>query len=124
MDSKGKVETLKEQVAAIANEPVASAINNLHTVYLDISKKLRALDLNVAGSVLNNLQTEFQLRQEETKNAIEEHKFQLSVKARAAEAEAAEKLAAEQREIEEANRPKLSEMAGGPQVVGGGHRPQ
>ena len=114
MDSKGKTETLKEQVEAIAREPVSTAISNLQQEYLAISKRLRALPLNVAGSVLNQLQTEFQLRQEETKNAIDEHRFQLDVKRRVAEAEAAEKLAADQKEIEEANRPRLAAVGGTP----------
>ena len=107
MDSKGKTETLKEQVEAIAREPVSTAVANMQNEYLAISKRLRALPLNVAGSVLNNLQTEFQLRQEETKNAIDEHRFQLDVKRRHAEAEAAEKLAKEQAAAEDANRPRL-----------------
>jgi membrane protein involved in colicin uptake len=107
MDSKGKTETLKEQVDAIAREPVSTAVNNMQNEYLQIAKRLRALPLNVAGSVLQQLSTEFQLRQEETKNAIEEHKFHLAVKLRQEQDEAAKKLAAEQQEIEEANRPRL-----------------
>lgn len=107
MDSKGKTETLKEQVEAIANVPVATAINNMQQEYMALSKRLRAQPLNVAGRILNMLQTEFDLRQEETKNAIDEHKFQLAVKQRAEQEGAAAKLAAEQQEIEEANRPRL-----------------
>jgi hypothetical protein len=107
MDSKGKSETLKEQVAAIAQVPVASAVNNLQNEYVAIAKRLRAMPINIHGSVLNMLQTEFQLIQDETKNAIEEHKFQLAVKQREAEAAAQRKLEAEQAEIAEANKPKL-----------------
>jgi chromatin segregation and condensation protein Rec8/ScpA/Scc1 (kleisin family) len=107
MDSKGKTETLKEQVEAIAREPVSTAVNNMQNEYLQIAKRMRAMPLNVAGRVLNMLQTEFDLRQEETKNAIDEYKFQESVKRRIQEEEAAKRLAAEQAEIEEANRPRL-----------------
>jgi len=107
MDSKGKTETLKEQVEAIANVPVATAISNMQNEYIAIAKRLRQHSIQVHGSILNMLQTEFSLRQDETKNAIEEHKFQLSVKQRAEQEEAAKKLAAEQQEIEEANRPRL-----------------
>ena len=111
MDSKGKTETLKEQVDAIANVPVASAINNLQTEYLEIAKRLRKNSIQIHGSILNMLQTEFQLRQDETRNAIEEHKFQESVRQRVAQDEAHKKLADEQKAIEEANRPKLAVMA-------------
>jgi len=107
MDSKGKTETLNEQVSAITNIPVATAISNVQQEYLASSKRLRALPIQEAGAVLNMLNTEFQLRQETAKNAIDEHKFQLAVKQRAEQEEAARKLAAEQKEIEEANRPRL-----------------
>ena len=107
MDSSNKAETLKEQVEALSREVVTTAVHNLQTVYLETAKKLRALPLNVHGSVLNHLQTEFQLRQEETKNAIDEHKYQAAVKQRAEQQAAQEKLAAEQLEIEEANKPRL-----------------
>lgn len=121
MDGKNKAETLKEQIEAISREPVSSAINNMQTEYLGIAKRLRALSLNVAGTVLNMLQAELQLRQEEMKNAIEEHKFQESVKQRAAamaqaekDAEAQKELARQQKEIEEANRPRLAAVGGTP----------
>lgn len=117
MDSKGKAETLKEQVDAISREPVASAINNLQTEYFEIAKRLRKNSIQVHGSILNMLQTEFQLRQDETRNALEEHKFQESVKQRQAQMEAAEKLQAEQKAIEEANRPRLVPAGEQPEVA-------
>ena len=107
MDSKNKTETLDEQMGAIVNAPVATAIANMQNEYIQIAKRLRALPMQVHGSVLSMLQTEFQLRQQETQNAIEQHKYELAVRHRAEEREKAEKLAAEQKEIEEANRPRL-----------------
>ena len=114
MDSKGKVETLKEQVEAISREPVSTAVSNVQAEYLGISKRLRALPLNMAGTVLNFLQGEFQLRQEETKNAIDEHRFQASVKQREKDEENQRKLEAEQKAAEEANRPRLAAVGGSP----------
>lgn len=107
MDSKGKTETLKEQVEAIANVPVATAISNMQQEYLAIAKRLRQHSIQVHGTILNMLQAEFGLRQDETKNAIEEHKFQAAVRQREEQMEAQKKLEAEQKEIEEANRPRL-----------------
>ena len=79
MNSKNQAETLQEKVKAIADVPVATAINNLQTEYLAIAKRLRAYSIQIHGSVLNMLQTEFQLRQDETKNAIQEHQHQVAV---------------------------------------------
>src|ERR1039457_6192879 len=79
MNSKNQAETLQEKVKAIADVPVAIAINNLQTEYLAIAKRLRAYSIQIHGSVLNMLQTEFQLRQDETKNAIQEHQHQVAV---------------------------------------------
>ena len=76
--------------------------------YLALSKRLRALPLNVAGSVLQQLSTEFQLRQDETKNAISEFQHQEAVRREHEAAEAQKKLEAEQKAIAEANRPKLA----------------
>ena len=70
MNSKNQAETLQEKVEAIANEPVATAISNLQNEYIAIAKRLRAYTIQIHGSVLNMLQTEFQLRQDETKNEI------------------------------------------------------
>lgn len=108
MNSKNQPETLQEKVAAIANMPVATAINTLQNEYITISKRLRANSLQIHGSILNMLQAEFQLRQEETKNAIQEHQHQ-HAQAQEAEAKKAQaKLEAEQAAIAEANRPKLA----------------
>ena len=107
MNSKNQAETLQEKVAAIANEPVASAINNLQTEYLAIAKRLRSYSIQIHGSVLNMLQTEFQLRQDETKNAIQEFQHQEQLRQARAQAEAQAKLEAEQAEIAAANKPKL-----------------
>ena len=108
MNSKNQAETLQEKVAAIANEPVASAINNLQTEYLAIAKRLRSYSIQIHGSVLNMLQTEFQLRQDETKNAIQEFQHQEQLRQARAQAEAQAKLEAEQAEIAAANKPKLA----------------
>lgn len=108
MNSKNQAETLQEQVKAIADVPVASAINNLQTEYLAIAKRLRAYSIQIHGSVLNMLQTEFQLLQDETKNAISEHQHQVAVQRQQEQADAQAKLEASQREVEEANRPKLA----------------
>jgi len=108
MNSKNQAETLQEKIGAIANEPVASAINNLQTEYIAIAKRLRAYSIQIHGSVLNMLQTEFQLRQDETKNAISEYQHQEQIRQAAAAKEAAEKLEAEQAEIAKANAPKLA----------------
>ena len=108
MNSKNQAETLQEKVAAIANEPVASAISNLQTEYIAIAKRLRAYSIQIHGSILNMLQTEFQLRQDETKNAIQEFQHQEQLKREAAAKEEAEKLEAEQQAIAEANKPKLA----------------
>ena len=108
MNSKNQAETLQEKVAAIANEPVATSISNLQNEYLAIGKRLRALSIQVHGSVLNMLQTEFQLRQDETKNAISEFQHQEQIRREAAAAEANAKLEAEQAEIASANKPKLA----------------
>ena len=59
------------------------------------------------------LQTEFQLRQDETKNAISEFQHQEQARREAAAAEANAKLEAEQTAIAEANKPKLA-VVGGP----------
>lgn len=114
MDSHGKSETLKEQVDAIANVPVATAIANMQQEYIAIAKRLRGYSIQIHGSVLNMLQTEFALRQDETKNAIEEHRFRLGVEQRRQQDKAQEKLEAEQAEIEQANRPKLVVVGQGP----------
>ena len=108
MNSKNQAETLQEKVAAIANEPVSTSINNLQTEYLAIGKRLRALSIQVHGSVLNMLQTEFQLRQDETKNAISEFQHQESVRREKEQAEANAKLEAQQAEVAAANKPKLA----------------
>jgi len=108
MNNRNQAETLQEKVAAIANVPVATAINTLRNEYIAIAKRLRANSLQIHGSILNMLQTEFQLRQEETKNAIQEHQHQ-HAQAQEAEAKKAQaKLEAEQAAIAEANRPKLA----------------
>ena len=107
MDSHGKTETLKEQVDAIANVPVATAIANMQQEYIAIAKRLRGYSIQIHGSILNMLQTEFALRQDETKNAIEEHRFRLGVEQRRQQDETQKKLEAEQAEIEAANRPHL-----------------
>ncbi len=103
-----EIKTLKEQIDTIANVPVTTSISNVHMELQAISKRLRGYSIQVAGTILNMLQAEFQLRQEETKNAIEEHKFQESVKQRVAAEEAQAKLELEQAEIAEANKPKPS----------------
>ena len=108
MNSKNQAETLQEKIGAIANEPVATAISNLQTEYLAIAKRLRAYSIQIHGSILNMLQTEFQLRQDETKNAISEFQHQEAVRREAEAAEAQKKLEAEQDAIAEANRPKLA----------------
>ena len=108
MNSKNQAETLQEKIGAIANEPVASAISNLQTEYLAIAKRLRAYSIQIHGSILNMLQTEFQLRQDETKNAISEYQHQEQLRQAAAAKEAQDKLEAEQAEIAKANAPKLA----------------
>jgi paraquat-inducible protein B len=115
MDSKNKTETLDEQMGAIVNVPVATGIANMQNEYLATAKRLRALPLHIHGSVLSMLQTEFQVRQQEAQNAIEQHKYELAVKQRADQAEKQQALEKEQREAEEANRPRLV-PAGGPPV--------
>ena len=107
MDSHGKSETLKEQVDAIANVPVSTAIANMQQEYIAVAKRLRGYSIQIHGSILNMLQTEFALRQDETKNAIEEHRFRLGVEQRRQQDETQKKLEAEQAEIEAANRPHL-----------------
>ena len=114
MNSKNQAETLQEKVAAIANEPVATAIANMQQEYIAVAKRLRGYSIQIHGSVLNMLQTEFALRQDETKNAIEEHRFRLGVEQRRQQDEAQKKLEAEQAEIEQANRPKLAVVGQGP----------
>ena len=114
MDSHNKSETLKEQVDAIANVPVATAIANMQQEYIAVAKRLRGYSIQIHGSILNMLQTEFALRQDETKNAIEEHRFRLGVEQRRQQEEAQRKLEAEQAEIEAANRPKLAVVGQGP----------
>jgi hypothetical protein len=117
MNSKNQSETLQEQVKAIADVPVSTAISNLQTEYIAIAKRLRGYSIQVHGSILNMLQTEFALRQDETKNAIEEHKFHLAVQQREEAARAQKALEAQQEEIAQANRPTLA-------AVGGATRPQ
>jgi hypothetical protein len=107
MDSNNKAETLQEKVAAIANVPVSTAISNLQTEYLAVAKRLRGYSIQVHGSILNMLQTEFQLRQDETKNAISEHQHQMAIQQAADQAKAQAELEKQQAEAEEANRPKL-----------------
>ena len=104
--------SLQEQVRDISAIPVTTAISNLQTEYLSLAKRLRGYSIQVHGSILNMLQTEFQLRQDETKNAIEEHKFKLAVKQRAENDAAQAKLEADQKAIAEANRPKLVQTGG------------
>jgi primosomal protein N' len=108
MDSHGKTETLKEQLEAIANVPVATAIANMQQEYIAVAKRLRGYSIQIHGSILQMLQTEFNLRQDEAKNAIDEYKFQAATKQRAEQLDAQKKLEAEQAEIAEANRPKLA----------------
>jgi len=114
MDSKNRTETLTEKVNAITNMPVATSINNVQQLYLATSKKLRELSIQEAGTVINMLSSEFQLRQDVAKNAIDEYKHAQAIENEAKAAEAARKLAAEQKEIEEANRPRLVPVGGGP----------
>lgn len=114
MNSKNQAETLQEKVAAIANEPVATAISNLQTEYLAIAKRLRGYSIQIHGSILNMLQTEFQLRQDETKNAIQEFQHQEQLRQAAAAKDAQDKLEAEQAAIEAANKPHLAVVGQGP----------
>ena len=114
MDSHGKTETLKEQLEAIANMPVATAIANMQQEYIAVAKRLRGYSIQIHGSILQMLQTEFNLRQDEAKNAIDEYKFQAATKQRAEQLDAQKKLEAEQAEIAEANRPKLAVVGQGP----------
>lgn len=114
MNSKNQAETLQEKVAAIANVPVTTAISNLQTEYLATAKRLRGYSIQIHGSILNMLQTEFQLRQDETKYAIQEFQHQEQLKQAAAAKEASDKLEAEQAEIEKANAPKLAVVGQGP----------
>jgi hypothetical protein len=114
MDSHGKTETLKEQLEAIANVPVATAIANMQQEYIAVAKRLRGYPIQIHGSILQMLQTEFNLRQDEAKNAIDEYKFQAATKQRAEQLEAQKKLEAEQAEIEAANKPKLAVVGQGP----------
>ncbi len=74
MDSKNRTETLTEKVNAITNMPVATSINNVQQVYLATSKRLREMSIQEAGTVINMLSSEFQLRQDVAKNAIDEYK--------------------------------------------------
>ncbi len=113
MDSHGKTETLKEQLEAIANVPVATAIANMQQEYIAVAKRLRGYSIQIHGSILQMLQTEFNLRQDEAKNAIDEYKFQAATKQREEQLAAQKKLEAEQAEIAEANRPKLAVVAQG-----------
>ncbi len=113
MDSHGKTETLKEQLEAIANVPVATAIANMQQEYIAVAKRLRGYSIQIHGSILQMLQTEFNLRQDESKNAIDEYKFQAATKQREEQLAAQKKLEAEQAEIAEANRPKLAVVAQG-----------
>jgi len=108
MNSKNQAESLQERVGAIANVPVAAAINNLQTEYIAIGKRLRGYSIQVHGSILNMLQTEFQLRQDETKNAISEFQHHEAVRREHEAAEAQKKLEAEQDAIAKANQPKLA----------------
>lgn len=108
MNNKNQAETLQEKVAAIANVPVTTAISNLQTEYLATAKRLRAYSIQIHGSILNMLQTEFQLRQDETKNAIQEFQHQEQLRQAAAAKDANDKLEAEQAAIAEANKPKLA----------------
>jgi hypothetical protein len=114
MDSHGKTETLKEQLEAIANVPVATAIANMQQEYIAVAKRLRGYSIQIHGSILQMLQTEFNLRQDETKNAISEFQHQEQIRREAAANEANAKLEAEQAEIAEANRPKLAVVGQGP----------
>jgi hypothetical protein len=107
MSNNNQPETLSEKVRAISDVQVSTAISNLQAEYLAIAKRLRAYSLQIHGSVLNLLQTEFALRQDEMKNAIEEHKFKLDVEQRKQKEEASAKLAAEQEAIAKANAPHL-----------------
>lgn len=112
LNSDNKAETLQEKVAAIANVPVTTAINNMQQEYLAVAKRLRAHSLQVHGTILNMLQGEFQLRQDETKNAIQEHQHELALKQAAEQAKAQADLDKQQADIEKANRPTLATVGG------------
>ena len=112
MDSKNQAETLSEKVDAITRQPVATAISNIQSEYLGTSKRLLRLSIQECGTVLNMLNTEFQLRQETAKAAVDEYKHKEMLRQAKEADENAKKLAAEQKDIEDANRPKLAQMPG------------
>lgn len=98
---------LSEQVSDITNVAVNTARSNLNSEYKGIEERLAKLPIGLHGAILQMLGAAFQVRQDEMKNAISEHQQRAQWK-QAQDAKAAqEKLEAEQREIEEANRPKL-----------------
>ena len=100
--------TLKEQVNNSVSVPVTTAVSNLHSEYAAISKRLAALPLNVSGALLGNLNNEYQLRQDEGRNAIQEHQQLAAWHKEQEAAKAQAKLEAEQAEIAAANKPKLA----------------
>jgi adenosyl cobinamide kinase/adenosyl cobinamide phosphate guanylyltransferase len=91
----------------ITNVPVNTARANLNTEYKAIEERLAKLTINVHGAVLQMLSAAFQVRQEEMKNAIQEHQQRAQWEAQQKQAAADAALAAQQAEIEAANRPKL-----------------
>lgn len=99
---------LKQQVEQIVNVPITTAVSNLHAEYIAISKRLAALPLNISGAILGNLNNEYQLRQDEARNAIQEHQQRIAWQKEQGAAKAQAKLEAEQAEIAAANKPKLA----------------
>lgn len=92
--------TLEQMTGNITNVAVNTARNNLNHLYKQLEMELATQPLPIHGAVLQMLQTAFQVRQQATQLAMEEHKYQVQRK----QQEEAEKAKAE------AARPKLAEV--------------
>jgi hypothetical protein len=99
---------LSEQVNDITNMAVTTARVNLHTELKAIDDRLAKLPVHQHGALLQMLGASYQVRENAMKDAIAEHQHKLAFQREREAQKAQEKLEAQQREIEEANKPKLA----------------
>ena len=99
---------LSEQVNDITNVAVTTARVNLHSELKHIDERLGKLPVHQHGALLQMLGASYQVRENAMKDAIAEHQHRVAAKREHEAQKAQEKLEAEQREIAEANKPKLA----------------
>ena len=99
---------LSEQVNDITNVAVTTARANTHQEFKAIDERLAKLPINQHGALLQMLGASYQVRENAMKDALAEHQHAVALRRECEATKAQEQLEAQQREIEEANKPKLA----------------